>query len=201
MTERPAADEALDVLEVELRQVPGVRVVTFDVREDLLVVQLGVEPGTDDVELRSRASQAAGSMVDRPLVIEVLGALPAAESARRVRLLAVLVLPGDEVEVHLTLGDQRTIGRRQHADEATAAAEATLDALQALGLPVPFRVRWSSALGTVREDAVAVSLVSEDDTAGRHGVAAAATRAEAAARATLHALNRYLSNTELTQSA
>jgi hypothetical protein len=186
---------ALDLLELELRQLPGVCLVTFDERDEVLVIQLGVEPGADLPHVRDRAGRATESHLDRPAIVEVVGTgaeQPAAETARRVRLLATIALPDGEIEVHLAMGERRTIGRRRQPDVTTAAVEATLDALGAMDLTIPFAFRWAGPLGDGTEGALAVSLRASDGTGGRYGVAFAVEPAEAAARATLAALNRYL---------
>lgn len=190
--------EAYDSLELELRQCAGVMVVGFEDRDESVVVQVGVAEGTDADEVQARATEAAAAHFERPVVVEVIGASPQERPApapsrddRRVRVLAVIELPGSEIEVHLALGDRRTIGRRSmDPDARTAAVEATLEALAELGLDVPFSPHWSRSLDE-RDPAVAVSLRSADGVA-RYGVAAAHTEAEAATRGTLDALNRHL---------
>ena len=186
---------ALDVLELELRQLPGVCLVTFDEREDVLVVQLGVEPGSDVDLVRDRAARATDSHIEREAVVEVVGASAPRppESARRVRLLATIALPDGEIEVHLAMGERRTIGRRRQADATAAAVEAALDALGAMDLTIPFSLRWVGPIGENSEHAIAVSLRASDGSGGRYGVASAPEPTEAAARATLAALNRFLS--------
>src|SRR5437763_6773569 len=84
-----SAAAALDLLELELRQLPGVCLVTFDERDTALVVQLGVEPGTDLAHVRDRAGRATASHLDRSAVIEVVGVEdpPATSQSRRGRLL------------------------------------------------------------------------------------------------------------------
>ena len=183
---------SLDALELELRQLPGVFFVAFSDREDVLVVQVGAEEAEGE-QLRARATQLASGRVERPVVVEVVGTPDVAGSGRRVRLLAALTLPDGEVEVHLTLGDRRTIGRRHGDDLVTAAAGATLDALQALGLPAPFQAVWTRPVADGGAGLVAVSLHAPSDGGHRYGIAAADDPVTAAARATLHALNRSLS--------
>ena len=179
-----SAAAALDLLELELRQLPGVCLVTFEERDNTLVVQLGVEPGTDLAHVRERAGRATDSHLDRSAIVEVVGAEPE-------RLLATIELPDGEIEVHLALGERRTIGRRHQDDPAAAAVDATLDALGGMNLDVPFSLRWVGRLGDGSDRAIAVSLRATDG-GGRYGVATGDTTAEAAARATLAALNRFL---------
>jgi hypothetical protein len=186
---------ALDLLELELRQLPGVCLVTFDERGDALIVQIGVEPDADLAGVRDRAARAADAHLDRPVTVEVVGAAEPQrpnETTRRVRLLATIALPDGEIEVHLTLGERRTIGRRRQEDARAAAVDATIDALGAMDIDVPYSLRWVGPLGDEAQGAIAVSLTGSDVAAGRYGVAVAEDPAEAAARATLAALNRFL---------
>lgn len=185
---------ALDLLELELRQLPGVCLVTFDERGDGLVVQLGVEPGCDVAYVRDRATRATDAHLDRAALVEVVGdgAPAGVGESRRVRLLATITLPDAEIEVHLAIGDRRTIGRQQDADPAAAAVAATLEALAAMDMAVPFALRWVGPLGDGTGSAIAVSLKASDNSGGRYGVATGPTPAEGAARATLAALNRFL---------
>jgi hypothetical protein len=135
----------------------------------------------------------------------------------RVQLLVVLPWPErDEVEVHLAHEGRRTVGRAATGGTSGGldqVAVATLRALDALGRPAPFQVRAVARLDQLvpaqvvsgRTDVVGVAL--DADPAGqvdptvvpsvtpRFGASAGRTPEEAAARATLHALNRYLDPT------
>jgi hypothetical protein len=182
-----------DALELELRLIPGVRVVTFGERNDVFLVQVGVGEDADEHELRQRATAVAAAHLDRPHVVEVIGEW--GREGERVRMLAVLVLPDLEVEVHLAKGGRRTIGRRRSGDEVSAAVGSVLDALEALGLDVPFKPGWSGSLPDPSGQAIAVSLEATDGTSVRWGTAVGPSAAEAAVRATLDALNRHLSAT------
>jgi hypothetical protein len=182
-----------DALELELRLIPGVRVVTFGERNDVYLVQVGVGEDADEHELRQRATAVAAAHLDQPHVVEVIGEW--GREGERVRMLAVLVLPDLEVEVHLAKGGRRTIGRRRSGDEVSAAVGSVLDALEALGLDVPFKPGWSGPLPDPSGQAIAVSLEATDGTSVRWGTAVGPSAAEAAVRATLDALNRHLSAT------
>jgi hypothetical protein len=182
-----------DALELELRLIPGVRVVGFGERNDVVLVQVGVSENADEHELRQRATAVAAAHLDQPHVVEVVGEW--GREGERVRMLAVLVLPDLEVEVHLAKGGRRTIGRRRSGDEVSAAVGSVLDALEALGLDVPFKPGWSGSLPDLSGQAIAVSLEATDGTSIRWGVAVGPSPAEAAVRATLDALNRHLAAT------
>ena len=185
-------DELLDALELELRQIPGVRVVGFGDREGTCVVQLGVTGEVDQEDLGRRATQLAQTHLDQPAVVELVAEGRAA--AERVRVLAVIILPDGEIEVHLAKGGQRTVGRRRAQDEVASAVAGALAALEELGLAVPFQAGWAGPLGDPSGQAIAVSLEATDGAGTRWGVAVGPTPAEAAVRATLDALNRHLAD-------
>ena len=122
---------------------------------------------------------------------------PATES-RRARLLAVLAFPDtDELEVHLILEGKRTIGRAAASSGLVGAVEATIDAVRGLGAGIEPRAKWARALDDTNDDErVVVAVAIEglaDDSALQYGLAAGASPIDAAARATLDALNRRLS--------
>jgi len=119
------------------------------------------------------------------------------ESAeRRVRLLAVLTFPDtDELEVHLTLDGRRAIGRAAASRALLGAVEATLDALTTFLPELDTKASWARTLESAAGEPylVGVGLVGSEVHAHRHGLATGASPIEAAARATLHAVNRLVS--------
>ncbi len=123
--------------------------------------------------------------------------------ANRARLLAVLAFPEtDELEVHLVLDGKRTIGRAPASKGIQGAVEATLDAVRDLGTAIHPRVSWARAIdeGDSRDQVVvAVALDGVDARSPlQYGLAAGTSPIDAAARATLDALNRRLSREALT---
>jgi hypothetical protein len=119
--------------------------------------------------------------------------------AIRPRLLAVLAFPDtDELEVHLVLDGRRTIGRAAARRGIEGAVEATIDAVRELGMQngLAPHARWARALdeaGYGDEVVVAVALEGVDDRRSVHyGMASGTSPIDAAARATLDALNRRL---------
>lgn len=111
----------------------------------------------------------------------------------RVKLLAVLSFPDtDEIEVHVTLGRQRTIGRAAGSRGLTGAVEATIDALRGLHDRIVFSPIWAEEVERSDDAGRVVAVGLTDGRAPRHGIAAGDTDMEAAARATLDALNRTL---------
>ena len=113
----------------------------------------------------------------------------------RLVLLAVLVFPdADEVEVHLTRGDQRAIGRAPASGGPIAAVHATVQACRGFCSMLPYAAAWSRTIETSSPGRflVAVALYSPETQAYRYGLAAGDSEFDAATRATLHALNRIL---------
>lgn len=133
-------------------------------------------------------AEAAGGTVDLDLTEGTRTHEP------RLVLLAVLVFAdADELEVHLTLGDRRAIGRSRASRGPVAAVEATVDAVRAFSPVMPYQAAWARPLESMPGHAlVAVALLSPDTNAYRYGLAPGDNAVDAAARATLHALNRVL---------
>ncbi len=180
---------SIDDLELELRQLPGVRAAGFDQSDDVLLVQLHVaEPSRadrPDQPVPVSASRIAARHSDRPVAVEVVrwraapviasheaaaptepapASAPEPREQARARLLAVLAFPDtDELEVHLVLDGRRAIGRAPVSRGAEGAAAATLDAVRDLGSAVNARVRWARVVDTIN---------GGDDT-GRQAVAVA----------------------------
>ncbi len=144
------------------------------------VVDLGADEHRDEVAGDDEAARAAGSR------------------ERRVRLLAVLTFPDtDEVEVHLTLDGQRSIGRGASSREADGAIDATLDALRRFVPTLEYGLGWARQVdgdGSQADEGplCAVELSSEGAPPPLYGIARGTSAFEAATRATLHALNRTL---------
>jgi len=113
---------------------------------------------------------------------------------RRVRLLAVLTFPDtDELEVHLTLDGRRTIGRAAASRGLLGAVEATLDALRAFAPALTLEPGWARPIDVASDEPFLVACeVSAGPGPARHGIATGGSPIEAAARASLHALNRTL---------
>jgi hypothetical protein len=182
----------LDLLELELRKLPGVAFVGFGTRDDTLVVHL-MSLGVEDVTaLRARAAEVCRHHVDQPLVVEVAGGT----RPGRVRVIGVRAAEGEaggDLEVELAFAGRQAVGRAEKVGPA-AAAEATFEALEALGIKAPFRVEATALFEYDGGEGVMVVLGSTSQPGERYGVAAAPNAEEAAVRATLHALNRYLAN-------
>ncbi len=120
---------------------------------------------------------------------------PTARREQRVRLLAVLTFPDtDELEVHLTFEGRRIIGRAVASNGILGVVEAMVDGLRVFVPKLEFAPSWARVLNDDGKDAhvVACELIAPDDSR-RLGIAAGASAIEAAARATLHGLNRSIS--------
>lgn len=137
-----------------------------------------------------------GTQVEAPEGDESAGDTRADDGPRerRVRLLAVLTFPDtDELEVHLTLAGRRTIGRAAASRGLVGAVEATLDALGAFSPSLTLASSWAKPVDVTEGEPYLVACeVIADDGSSRHGIASGASPIEAAARASLHALNRSL---------
>jgi hypothetical protein len=98
----------------------------------------------------------------------------------------------DEIEVHLSLDELRTIGRAPTNRGLLGAIDATVAAIAELTGSNEFHAEWARSLepGAEHASLVAVGLANAEGTDTRHGIAGGASPIEAAARATLNALNR-----------
>jgi hypothetical protein len=211
----------LDDLELELRRLPGVRAAGFTEREDLLMVQVQVTGDRPPANLPLQATRIAYRHSDKPIALEVVRwrageapAMPRVDNGapavtavpserdeqegtdeRRVRLLAVLTFPDtDELEVHLTFAGRRIIGRAAASNGVLGVVEATIDGLRAFAPGLTFTPVWAREFDQDREPDVHLvgCEVRTESGARRNGLASGASPIEAAARATLHALNRTL---------
>jgi hypothetical protein len=209
-----------DELEFELRKLPGVRAAGFTEADDMIVVQVQVAGESPGSALSQQAARIAYRHADRPVALEIVRwrtpsvapapqpavaappvteALPAPAPGApsrppRVRLLAVLTFPdADELEVHLTFEGRRVIGRADASSAVTGAVEATIEALGEFAPELDTAVTWVKQLKT--RDGEETPIVACDLRVDDHsvmGIATGGSPIEAAARATLHGLNRSL---------
>ncbi len=183
---------AIDQLELELRQLAGITFVGFGERDGALAIEIAAREGSDTAALRTAVERIAAALLDGNLVVEVLGERSDDRRGQRVRLrVAVPVAAVGTVELHLALGHRRTAVEAD-AGDAIAAGRAVVAGLETLGLPTPFGVTAAHELPPDLGSGTLVLL--EDTRTGEHrrGLARGATPAEAAARAVLNALNRFL---------
>lgn len=195
----------LDKLELELRRLPGVVGIGFTEEEGGVVVHVLAEMPQGVAALRRQIVQRSRAYVDRTLIIdlqELRSTEPPVERGR-VKLVSVRVEAfSQEMEVHLAHRGVHTVGRAA-AGSPHDAVDATLQALSDLGAELSFKVEAAAApVDDESQQAVIVILEPDGGQKGtRYGVAKGETIEEAAVRATLHALNRYLSRGPALSSA
>ncbi len=153
------------------------------------------EPGDADAALAPTLTAVDGAPDLAVAVVEVVPEARVTPRDQRVRLLAVLTFPDtDELEVHLTFEGRRIIGRAVASNGILGVVEAMVDGLRVFVSRLEYAPSWARVLNDDGKDAhvVACELTAPDDSR-RLGIAAGASAIEAAARATLHALNRSIS--------
>ena len=142
----------------------------------------------------SAAVTAPAAPINDHAAEPVAGVAGADGTRQRIRLLAVLTFPDtDELEVHLTFGGRRIIGRSAAGAGIGGAATATVEGLQTFAPSLGGTLAWCCELADQSTESTYVVACSV--TVGDHallGIASGSSRIEAAARATLHALNRSL---------
>jgi len=199
---------ALDRLELELRKLPDVLAVGFEGPSEGTLISpdavITVHVFVTDAAVRATVEQQALDLgrlhVDRPLRIAIApeagqgaatGAAPATTAvSHRVQLLEVgLTDDGAAVEVVLSFDDARATGVGPAA-ALSGSVEATLAGLRELGWLLPFSVASCVRVTLGASGAVLVHLSGSGG--DRFGVAAGIPPQRAAAKATLHALNRWL---------
>jgi hypothetical protein len=196
--ETQAAAAAIeDRVDLALRQLDGVIAVgTQLVEHGALAIVVSVAPGTDLEEVRADAQRLVEQHDVAVLslsVVRLAGAPPVGRG--RVRLLGVVGGAGgrdDEAEVHVSLGPRHAVGHGRSGRRLDAVVDATLDAVHALEVPLPYHRGSAEELHPAGEESVTVAVLLAAEDEARYGIAAAATVDQAAARATLDALNRRL---------
>ncbi len=187
--------------ELELRSLPGVLSVGVDHRDtgEVDAVTLFVR-GQDPESVRHVALQVASLYYPSAAVtVEDANRLP---STRRGEYGRVALLKTDfnvhegVSEVELAMAGRVGVGRAG-SGPLIGGAEATLSALRELGYEVPFFLVAVNSIATVRGWPVVVTLRSMSDEGDRIGIAQSNSDLESAAKATLDALNRFLSTLEL----
>ncbi|MHB8507011.1 MAG: hypothetical protein ACYDEN_15060 [Acidimicrobiales bacterium] len=183
---------AVDQLELEIRQLSGITFVGFGDRDGGLLIEVAAREGADTVALRAAVERVAATLLDGNVVVEVLGERRDGRRAERERLQVALPVPGTAtVELHLAFGHRRTAVEAD-GDDAVAVARAVVAGLGILGLPTPFGVTAAHNLPPELGSGTIVLLEDARTGEPRRGLARGRTPAEAAARAVLNALNRFL---------
>ncbi len=123
-------------------------------------------------------------------------ATPARERwPERVQLVGILASPDtDELEVRVSWDGRQSVGRAPASRGLMGAMEATFEAVRAFADSLPFQPGWARTIETIWQTQflVATAVIGPEHTAPRYGLAAGNSPVEAAARSTLHALNRTL---------
>jgi len=117
------------------------------------------------------------------------------ERAPRTRLLAVLTFPDtDELEVHLSYKGRRGIGRAPASRGVLGASEAAIEALRTWAPDIEYEAVWARPMenGDGRKQYLVATELNDPANKTLHGLATGASPIEAAARSTLHALNRTI---------
>jgi hypothetical protein len=186
----------LDELEIDLRRLPGVRAVGFVEHDSLLHVELHAGEAADDDLPREAAALIARSTT-APFAVEVVrwGDGEPSPNERRLRLIEVRGDPSiGELSVRLARDEQEAVGRASTEGGLHAAVEATVYAIRTFVPELTFLPGWARTVETTpeRRFLVVASVTDPVARAHRRGAAEGATPVEAAARATLAALNRTL---------
>lgn len=187
---------SLDELELELRRLRGVLAVGFVETEGLLIVEVQVGPDTyDDVarDATTLAAQHAGG----PVAVEIVrwGDGAPSDTESRLRLLEVTTdPPSGELAVRLACADEEAVGHASTAHGLAGVVEATVYAVRAFLPELPFLPGWARTIETTPDRRFLVVASVTDPVAGVHrrGVAEGTSPIDAAARATLDALNRNI---------
>jgi hypothetical protein len=207
----PSEQADLDRFELELRKLIAVVAVGFEGSgrdrpvnpDEVLTVHALITDASLRAEVEQQAIDIGRLHYSRPLQIAVAvegeepGAgvsaasiVPSIAAPSRVRV-ASIGITGSPVgiEVSLLHGDAKGIGHGPVGSPAGAAI-ATLAALRQLGWSVPFDVESAVRLALGTSGAVLVHLIGKDGE--RLGVSSGASSEEAAVKATLQSLNRWL---------
>jgi hypothetical protein len=184
--------------ELELRSLPGVLNVGMshsdggDVETVTLVV-FGQSPGP----IRTQATQIA-NLYFPGVAIELEMADAAHSTGSSAPRVALLSAEFDEVsgvcEVRLAYEGRVGVGRAE-SGRLIGAVGGTLAALKDLDREIPFYLEAVTTVPTVRGCPVVVTLRSFTDDVDLFGIAQSDGDPLSAARATLNALNRFLTNT------
>ncbi len=154
------------------------------------------EENADEVNLVEEEENEISDIQPEPISEAALSPLADRRedpSLERIALLLVTTSSeNDEIEVHLSFDELRTIGRAATNRGLLGAIDATVEAISELTGSNDFHAEWARSLepGAEHASLVAVGLTNSEGTDTRHGIAGGSSPIEAAARATLNALNR-----------
>jgi hypothetical protein len=183
--------------ELELRSLPGVLNVGINHRESGEVDAVVLSVRNQDPEtVRESAVQVTSLYYPDASVIleEAVGVQQLrSEVTARITLARFEFNEHDGIsEVHLTYAGKTGVGRAG-SGPLIGGSEATLGALRDLGHVIPFYLMGVTKVETVVGHSVIVALRSLSSDDDRMGIALAEGDLESSAKATLDALNRYVS--------
>lgn len=189
----------MDTVELALRRLEGVEAVAIGVDRDVIRLRVGScasETLVDDV------LGVVKAQLDRTVVIEVTRGehpAPAAPAAPpsvhqdELHVVAVRTTPENgELEVHLRVGEVRTVGRSALTRGLVGAADAVLEAWHARPGAPARRVSWARTVETSADArfAVTVALDVPATSTVTYGIGTGTNPVEAAVHATADALHR-----------
>jgi hypothetical protein len=183
--------------ELELRSLPGVVNVGINHLENGEVNAVILSVRNHDPEaVRDSAVQVASLYFpNASVILEEAGAAAAPVRAGYVPRITLVIAEFNEhdgiSEVHLSFGGRTGVGRAG-SGPLIGGAEATLGALRDLGHVIPFYLMGVTKVDTVIGYSVIVALRSLSANDDRMGIACADVDLVSSAKATLDALNRYL---------
>jgi hypothetical protein len=187
---------SLDELEVELRRLVGVVAVAFVERGGLLIVEVQSAPDAPD-SLSRRVTEVAVELTGGTVAVEMVrwGDGGPHQRESRLRFVSVAADPGaGNLLVRLGHGEEEAVGRASTEHGLLSAVEATVHAVRAFLPALAFHPGWARVVETMPDRRFLVIASVTDPDAQHHlrGVAGGVTPVEAAARATLAALNRVI---------
>ncbi len=185
---------SLDELELELRRLRGVLAVGFVETSGVLIVE--VQAGADAYEgLPRDATALAVEHAGGPVAVEVVRWGDGGGREPRLRFVELGGGPAEgRLTVRLERDGEEAVGRAPADRGLLAAVEATVYAARVFVPELPYLPGWARVLETTpdRRFVVVASVTDPHAQQHRRGAADGSTPVEAAARATLAALNRTL---------
>ncbi|MEX2099847.1 MAG: hypothetical protein WEB19_00390 [Acidimicrobiia bacterium] len=188
---------SLDELEVELRKLAGVVAVAFVEADGLLVIEVQSAGDAPDY-LAQTVTNVALQHTGATVAVEVVrwGDGGPHRHEARLRFVEVATDPAaGTLLVRLARDEEESVGRAPTEHGLMSAVEATVYAVRAFLPALSFLPGWARTIETMPDRRFLVVASVTDPAVGHHlrGVAEGTTPIEAAARATLSALNRSLS--------
>jgi hypothetical protein len=183
--------------ELELRSLPGVVNVGINHREngEVEAVVLTIRNYDPEVVRESAVQVTSLYFPDAAVILEEASAAAPVRTGNGARItLAVAEFNEHDgiSEVHLSYAGRIGVGRAG-SGPLIGGAEATLAALRDLGNVIPFYLMGVTKVDTVIGCSVIVAFRSLSDDDDRMGIARAPSDLMSSAKATLDALNRYVS--------